>query len=265
MENVAGYLASGLIGLSLGLIGSGGSIVTIPVLVYLFHIEPSLATAYSLFIVGTTSLVGSIRSAANKTVDVRSAVLFSVPSTLAIYLTRHYLLPHIPDRIFLTDQITLTKSTGIMIFFSLIMIVAATRMIMDKRGDEWNRDVNPRHFFMILLQGFLVGTISGIVGAGGGFMIIPALVLLAGLPMKKAIGTSLVIVTVNSVIGFFGDVQSIREINFPFMLLVTSVAIAGVFLGSFLTRFVHSGKLKSGFGWFTLAIAAYVMVKEILL
>ncbi len=263
MDNLAGYLASGAIGISLGLIGGGGSIITIPVLVYLFHIEPTLATAYSLFIVGTTSLVGGIRSALNRMVDFKSALLFSLPSTAAVYFTRHYLLPHIPDVIFARGDFELSKDTALMLFFSLVMVLAAVRMIVHKkRTGQENLEVNhPLH--LIIFQGMIIGIITGIVGAGGGFLIIPALVLLAGIPMKKAVGTSLIVIAINSLIGFFGDMTLLKEVDFTLMIGVSMVAIAGVFLGSFLSRYIDGRNLKSGFGWFALTMAFYIMIKEI--
>jgi len=262
MESIAGYLVSGLIGISLGLIGGGGSIITIPMLVYLFHIAPTIATAYSLFIVGTTSLVGGIRSAMNRMVDFEGAVLFAIPSTVAVFLTRHNLLPHIPDNIIASNSFALTKNIAIMVFFSLIMLIASVRMIRDKQKESED-DVKVKHnYFMVILQGVLVGVITGIVGAGGGFLIIPALVLFTGLPMKKAIGTSLLVIAVNSLIGFMGDLSLVKEINFPFMILLSSIAVVGVFLGAYMSKFVKGTQLRSGFGWFTLTMALYIMIKE---
>lgn len=263
MENVAGYLASGLIGLFLGLIGGGGSIITIPVLVYLFHIEPTLATVYSLFIVGTTSLVGGIRSALNKSVDLRSVLLFSVPSTLAVYLTRHTLLPRIPDTLFVLGSFSLTKNIAIMVFFSVTMLIASIHMIRDRQKVFGNPATRQKNYLLIIAQGFVVGIVTGIVGAGGGFLIIPALVLLTGLNMKQAVGTSLIIIAINSSIGFVGDLSQVKEINFPFIILVSGIAVAGVFLGSYLSRFIEGKRLKSGFGWFAFTMSIYIMIKEI--
>jgi uncharacterized protein len=263
MENIAGYLASALIGVSLGLIGGGGSIITIPVLVYLFHIEPTLATAYSLFIVGTTSMVGGIRSTLLKTVDFKSALLFSLPSTLAVYLTRHFLLPHIPENLASLRTFTLTRDIALMLFFSIIMVLAAVRMIRDKQREEKEIAMSPRRFAIIMFQGFIVGTVTGIVGAGGGFLIVPALVLLVGLPMKKAIGTSLIVIAVNSLVGFIGDMHLMHEIDFRLMTILSALAVSGVFAGIFLSRFVDGRNLKSGFGWFALAMAVFIMVKEL--
>jgi uncharacterized membrane protein YfcA len=263
MEIFVGYLASGLIGVSLGLIGGGGSIITIPVLVYLFHIEPTLATAYSLFIVGSTSLVGGIRSAISKTVDVKSAILFAVPSTLGVFLTRHFFLPRIPDMIFEVNGFSLHKDTALMLFFSLIMVVASVQMIRNKPTIE---HPHSRHIIvMLVLQGLAVGVITGIIGAGGGFLIIPALVLLAGLPMKKAIGTSLIIIAINSLIGFLGDMSLLKEIDYTLMFLVSLVAVSGVFLGTYLSRFIAAKNLKSGFGWFALAMAMFIVIREVVI
>lgn len=265
MEHLAGYLASALIGVSLGLIGGGGSIITIPVLVYLFHIEPTLATAYSLFIVGTTSMVGGIRSTVLKTVDFKSALLFSLPSTLAVYLTRHFLLPHIPTNLATIGDFTITRDIALMLFFSIIMVLAAVRMIRDRQREDKEIAMSPRRFAVIMLQGFAVGIVTGIVGAGGGFLIIPALVLLVGLPMKKAVGTSLIVIAVNSLVGFIGDMHLVREINFQLMIILAVLAVSGVFLGMFLSRFINGRNLKTGFGWFALAMALFIIIKELVL
>lgn len=264
MENFVGYVASGLIGISLGLIGGGGSIITIPVLVYLFHIEPTLATAYSLFIVGTTSLVGGVRGAFNKMVDFKSALLLAVPSTIGVYLTRHYILPHIPYTILTVNDFSLTRDIALMLFFAFIMVIASLRMIRDRKMDE--QHITPQsHFMAIILAGLIVGIVTGIVGAGGGFLIIPALVLLLGLPMKRAVGTSLIIIAVNSLIGFVGDFDLVREINFPFLIALSVLAIGGVFFGTYLSRFIKGKNLKAGFGWFALMMAVFIVIKELMI
>lgn len=263
MENPAGYFAAALIGVSLGLIGGGGSILTIPVLVYLFHIEPTLATAYSLFIVGTTSAVGGVRSSIRGLVDFRTAVVFAVPSFIAVYLTRRFLVPMIPGQIASIGSFTVTKDIGTMIFFGLLMLAAAIRLIRQKADDPEENAPAAYNYAMIILEGTIVGLLTGIVGAGGGFLIIPALVLFARLPMKKAVGTSLVIIAVNSLIGFLGDVRSGQHIDFRFIIIVSVIAIAGVFLGGYISKFIESRKLKTGFGWFVLAMSVYVIAHEL--
>lgn len=263
MENFVGYLASGLIGVSLGLIGGGGSIITIPILVYLFHLEPTAATGYSLFIVGTSSLVGGIKSALNRLVDFRSGILLALPSMLTIYLTRHYFLPSIPATIGNIASFVITRDLLIMIFFAFIMIFAAIRMIRNTEEPENDDHVEPHNFFKIIFQGLGVGVVTGIVGAGGGFLIIPTLVLLVGLPMKRAVATSLIIIALNSLLGLIGDVGGNLKVDYSLMFILSGLAILGIFIGGYFSKFIHGNKLKAGFGWFTLAIALFIISKEV--
>ncbi len=256
-----GYIASALIGVALGLIGGGGSILTVPVLVYLFAIEPTLATAYSLFIVGITALVGGIRSALNKAVDFRTAIVFAVPSFVAVYFTRRYLMPELPDVLFQGTSYTITRDTAIMLFFAFLMLAAAYSMIRDKRKDADDSGIR-YNYPMIALEGIVVGVLTGIVGAGGGFLIIPALVLFARLSMKMAVGTSLFIIAAKSLIGFLGDIGSGQLLDFRFLITLSAIAIAGIFLGIYLNRFISGDRLKKGFGWFVVIMAVYILISE---
>lgn len=265
METI-GYIASLLIGISLGLIGSGGSILTVPVLVYLFQVDAVLATGYSLFIVGSTALVGGVRAYILKQVSLKIAVVFAIPAFIAVFLTRRYLVPIIPQELFTVGGLTLTKDTGIMIFFALIMIAAALSMIMNRR-EKKDLDEMPKGLNIpaIVLEGTVVGVLTGLVGAGGGFLIIPALVLFAKLPMKTAVGTSLIIIAVKSLIGFTGDLGAHQNIDWPFLLTVSAIAIGGIFIGTWLAKYIHGKHLKVGFGWFVLVMAAYIIVRELFL
>lgn len=262
---VVGYFAAALVGISLGLIGGGGSILTVPVLVYLFSIEPTLATAYSLFIVGSTALVGGIRSAMAKMVDFRTAIVFAIPSFIAVYLTRRYLIPIIPDELGTVLGFLITKDMAIMVFFALIMLVAAFSMIRENGKGSNEEGPVQYNYPMIVLEGIVVGMLTGIVGAGGGFLIIPALVLFAKLPMKKAVGTSLIIIAAKSLIGFLGDIGSGSAIDYSFLMLISLIAIFGIFIGIYLSKFISSKKLKTAFGWFVLVMGAYIMINEIFL
>jgi hypothetical protein len=264
MDNFLGYLVSALIGVSLGLIGGGGSIIAVPMLVYLFHIEPVFATAYSLVIVGSTSLVGSIRSSLNKMVDFKTAILFSFPSLVAVYLTRHFFLPHLPPIIFSAGAFLLTKDTLLMIFFSVLMIIASFKMITSKTTDVEDGSEIQFDYLKMSIQAIILGIVTGIIGAGGGFLIIPALVLFAGLGMKKAIGTSLVIITINSLSGFLGDLGTGIQLNYPLVAAISSFAIVGVFIGTYLSKFIDGSNLKKGFGWFALTMALVILLKELL-
>ena len=261
-----GFVAAFIIGIILGLLGGGGSILAVPVLVYMLGINPVLATAYSLFVVGTASLMGAIQKFKQQQICLRTAITFAIPSFIAVYLTRLYLIPAIPEHLFDIGTFVVTKNMGIMIFFALIMLVAALSMILSKEKTETEtEDSTPKfNYPMIMLEGGVVGTLTGIVGAGGGFLIIPALVLLARLPMKLAVGTSLLIVAAKSLIGFIGDLQTGQVIDWTFLITFTGLAVLGIFTGGYLSKFISGKSLKRGFGWFVLVMAVLILMKEIM-
>jgi uncharacterized membrane protein YfcA len=264
--SIFGLLSSVLIGVSLGLIGGGGSILTVPVLVYLFHIDPVLATAYSLFIVGLSSLVGAFPKYRLGQIDLKTALVFGIPSIIAVFLTRKVLVPAIPATLFEIAGVSVTKALAMMILFAMLMVAASVSMIRDQKKEAQATD-EPRVFNypMILLEGSVVGVLTGLVGAGGGFLIIPALVMLSKLPMKQAVGTSLLIIGAKSLIGFTGDVmENYEQMNWTLLLLVTALAIAGIFVGNQLSKKIDGSVLKKGFGWFVLVMGIYIITKELL-
>ena len=226
---IIGFAAAILIGVSLGLIGGGGSILTVPVLVYILGIDPVLATAYSLFVVGSTSLVGAGTYMKKGLVNYKTALVFAIPSFIAVFLTRKFLVPALPDPLFSIGEAMITKNIGIMVFFALIMLAASYSMIRGKKGESEEEEEVKFNLPMIALEGSVVGVITGIVGAGGGFLIIPALVLLAKLPMKMAVGTSLLIIAAKSLIGFLGDLSS-QTIDWQLLLIFTCLSIVGIFI-----------------------------------
>lgn len=262
---IFGYIASILIGVALGLIGGGGSILTVPVLVYLLSVEPVLATAYSLFIVGATSLVGSASYFKKGLVNVRTAVVFGIPSIVSVFLTRAFIVPAIPRELFSIGNLLITKSILLMLIFAVLMIFASYSMIKkDKNQADANNSPQVFNYPLILVEGTVVGILTGLVGAGGGFLIIPALVILSKLPMKEAVGTSLVIIAAKSLIGFLGEGT---EVSMDWMLLfiVTAFAIVGIFIGLALSKKIEGKKLKPAFGWFVLVMGIYIIFKETLL
>ncbi len=264
---IIGYFASALIGVSLGLIGGGGSILTVPVLVYLFGVDPVLATAYSLFIVGSTSLVGSFPKYRDGMVNLKTAVIFGIPAILAVYATRAFLVPMIPDPVFSLGSFIVSKAMFMMGLFAILMVFASYSMIRDKKKDSKDKEPEgPQKFNypMILMEGAVVGILTGLVGAGGGFLIIPALVLFSKLPMKQAVGTSLLIIAAKSLIGFTGDLSH-YEMDWTLLGTVTALAIVGIFIGNRLSRKVDGDKLKKAFGWFVLVMGIYILVKELYL
>jgi uncharacterized membrane protein YfcA len=262
---IFGLLASTVIGISLGLIGGGGSILTVPVLVYLFNVDPVLATAYSLFIVGLSSLVGAFPKYKAGMIDLKTALVFGVPSIIAVFLTRKVLVPAIPATLFEVAGVSVTKALAMMILFAVLMVAASVSMIRDKKKEEQETN-EPRVFNypMILLEGAVVGVLTGLVGAGGGFLIIPALVMLSKLPMKQAVGTSLLIIAAKSLIGFTGDVsENADNMDWTLLTVVTSLAIVGIFVGNQLSKKIDGAALKKGFGWFVLVMGIYIIIKEL--
>lgn len=267
MEIIAFILAA-LVGVSLGLIGSGGSILTVPILVYILGVNPVLATAYSLFIVGSTALVGGIQNAMNKLVDFKTLFIFGIPSIIAVYATRSFIMPIIPEKVLTIGGFTLNKPMALMLLFAVIMILASLSMIRTPKTQNTAVDENAPlqyNYPMILLEGTVVGVLTGLVGAGGGFLIIPALVLLAKMPMKKAVGTSLFIIAAKSLIGFIGDLQGNEVIDWMLLGGFTFFAVLGIFIGIYLSKRVPSAGLKKGFGWFVLVMGIYIIIKETLL
>ncbi|WP_242929147.1 sulfite exporter TauE/SafE family protein [Pontibacter vulgaris] len=282
---ILGYIAAMLIGLSLGLIGGGGSILTVPVLVYLIGLNPVISTAYSLFIVGLTSLVGSWKFYKKGLVSLKTAVVFGLPSIVAVYATRRYIVPAIPENIFSVGDFMVTKGVLLMLLFAALMVFASISMIKKKKEapaepvdavdenidtelDVEHTDKTESHpkpkfnYGGILAEGLVVGTLTGLVGAGGGFLIIPALVLFSKLDMKMAVGTSLLIIAAKSLFGFIGDIYN-YEINWMFLAIFSTISIAGIFIGTFLSTKIHADKLKTSFGWFVLVMGVYIIAKEI--
>ena len=258
--HILGFIGALIVGFVLGLIGGGGSILTVPILVYLLGFNPIIATAYSLFIVGSSSLVGTIQKHKKHLVDFKTGLLFSFPSFIAVYLTRRYLVPGLPETFLNVGDFTLTKEATIMLFFAVIMLLSSISMIKKKKEVVLTGAIQP--YYLTFIQGLVIGTITGIIGAGGGFLYVPALVLWAKLPMKKAVGTSLVIITINSLIGFTGDIQNI-DIDWSFLLTFSGLTIVGVILGSYFSKNVSNQNLKKGFGYFTLVMACYIMYMEL--
>ncbi|MFA6151255.1 MAG: sulfite exporter TauE/SafE family protein [Chitinophagaceae bacterium] len=258
---ILGYAASVLIGISIGLIGAGGSILAVPILVYLFSVNPQLATSYSLLIVGITSFLGAIRHYTLGNLHFRTAILFAIPSVGTLLLVRHYILPVIPEHIISLGNYDLTKDTFLMVVFAVLMLAASFSMIKRPAGQSVG-SVDP-DVFRIVLLGIGVGVVTGFLGAGGGFLIIPALIFFAGLPMKQAVGTSLLIIFLNSIIGFSGDLIKGVQLDFQLLISVTLIAIIGMFIGTQLSKKIAGEKLRPAFGWFVLIMGIYIIFREL--
>lgn len=255
-----GYFLALLMGLTLGLIGAGGSILTVPILVYCFHVPPVVATGYSLLVVGCAALAGAGRYYRRGLVDFRAALTFAIPAMLAVLFTRSYIVPSLPDTVMGVE-----KDTFIMVLFALLMALAAFYMLRPLKDPASAVQDKPAVNTLKLLIGSAgIGLLTGMVGAGGGFLIIPTLIGLFRLNVKKAVATSLAIIAINSLVGFNGDIAAGIPLDWPLLGSFLVLTLAGMWLGTTLARKVEAKQLRQIFGWFVLAVACIVLVENLL-
>ncbi len=260
-HDILGYFLGLLMGLTLGIFGGGGSILTVPIFVYVFQLNPVLATAYSLFVVGSAAFTGTLIRWRSGLIKLKIAIFFAIPSVLAVYLTRRVIIAQLPDPLLELSSFTLTKDLALMLFFALVMLIAAFSMIRGRKDrKEEKKKVN---WPLVILDGLVVGVITGLVGAGGGFLIVPALVIMVGLSIKQAVATSLFIISVKSLIGFTGDIGAGVAMDWAFLLSFTAIAIAGMVIGIWWSKMIDASKLKKGFGYFVLIMAVFIILLEI--
>lgn len=257
---ILGYIGALILGLILGLIGSGGSLMAVPIFAYVFHLSPVATTAYSLFVVGTSASIGTFRNLKMGLINLRLALIFGIPAFVSVYVVRRYIMPILPENLILFEIVPVARDKAIMVLFALLLLIAAIAMIYkptvkDNKSTKCN-------YVLLFIEGMIVGAITGIVGIGGGFLIIPALVFLLKMPMKEAVATSLFIIAFKSLIGFLGDMGHL-DINWLFLLSFTLLSIFGILLGTYLSSFINADKLKRGFGWFALSMALFVIHKEL--
>ena len=258
---IVGYFLALVVGLSLGLIGGGGSILAVPILAYLFSFDEKVATAYSLFVVGSAALVGGLRQSKNDNVDWKTAIVFGIPAIIGVWIIRHFVVPELPGILFSFGDFDFTRRMGMFGLFSILMFWAAYTMLSNKERKGGTGEIK-YNYPLIIVEGLIVGGVTGFVGAGGGFLIIPELVVLANLEIKKAIGTSLIIIALKSLMGFFlGDALTMN-IDWNFLFLFTSLTIVGIFLGVHLGKYIDGKRLKKGFGYFIIVMAIFIFAME---
>ncbi len=263
---ILGYILALVVGLTLGLIGGGGSMLALPILVYVFGIDTITATAYSLFIVGITSLVGSGTSIIKRNIDLKAAVLFAIPSLVTVFLVRKFLIPIIPDKIVTINGFALTDDKFLFLLFGILLLVAGWLMLTGKclYCDEEAKEKIVINYPFIFAEGIVIGVVTGVVGAGGGFLVIPALVMYAGVSMKKAVGTSLLIIAVKSLVGFVGDWMNFDYIDWQLLLSISGLAIAGMFIGNQFSDKVSEKNLRRIFGILVVFLAIVILSKELI-
>jgi uncharacterized membrane protein YfcA len=258
-----GYFSAVIIGLVMGLIGGGGSILSVPIFVYVFGFDAVTATAFSLFVVGITSIAGSVGFMKRQLIDFRTAFTFGIPSILGVLFSRRLVLPHLPHYIINRWGIILTKDMFLLLLFSILMLIASFKMI--KKIDEQQlRKYDEPNYTILISQGLLVGIVTGLIGAGGGFLIVPALVMLLGLEMKRAVATSLFIISMNSILGFLSTMKMVQH-DWNFLLIFSMLSIIGIFIGLGISKKMDGKKLKPLFGGIILVIAIFIIVKELII
>lgn len=256
------YLSALVVGFVMGLLGGGGSILTIPIFVYMFGIEPVLATAYSLFVVGSASTVGTFKNFQQKTIHLRIGLLFGIPSFIGTYITRRYILPNLPETLWSFGDFELSKDIFVMILLATMMLMASISMIRNKTKEDDDQEIDNSKSIIAMSLGLIIGLFTGFVGAGGGFIIVPALIFITRLPIKIAIGTSLFIIMMKSFIGFLGDLQT-TSMDWQFLIVFSILAAVGILVGVQAAKRIKAKNLKVTFGWFILIVGIYIIFKEV--
>lgn len=255
---IIGYILALCIGLSLGLIGGGGSILAVPILIYVMGVAPKAAIATSLAIVGIVSVIGTIPHWRQGNVNFKTAIFFAPTAMIGAFLGAR-----LADLPLITETVQLTC-------FGLVMVIASILMIRKGGSASQNHKVDfpdklappaSNYWWSIPVQALGIGILTGFVGVGGGFLIVPALVLFGAVPMKEAIGTSLLIIAFNSATGFLGYLSQV-ELDWNLIIAFIIAASLGTFTGAYLTRFIEAKNLQKGFGYFVLAIAVFVLIKR---
>ncbi|HWB63130.1 MAG TPA: sulfite exporter TauE/SafE family protein [Chitinophagales bacterium] len=261
IAHIFGYIGALCTGLVLGLMGGGGGLLAIPILVYLFGVEASVATGYSLFLVALTASSGAFQNIRKKMVDYHAAFYYGLPSVITLYIMRRYVMPAIPKALFTVGNYTVQKNQLILFALAIVMFAAAYKMITSD-NDVITDEPHKANKLKLATLAVVIGSFLGLVGAGGGFLVMPSLIYFANLPPKKAVGTALVIVSVNSLIGFIGDLGTHTAFNWSFLLTFSFFSISGVFIGHYLAGFIHNHLLKKYFGWFILVVGIWIVIKE---
>ncbi|WP_314612864.1 sulfite exporter TauE/SafE family protein [Streptomyces stackebrandtii] len=242
-------VASVLIGVSLGILGGGGSILTVPILVYLAGQDTKEAIATSLFVVGVTSLVGLVPHARAGRVRWRTGLIFGAVSMVGAYGGGR-LAEYIPG-------------TALLIAFALMMLATAAAMLRKsrkaKRAKPAHRELPVKH---VIAEGLVVGAVTGLVGSGGGFLVVPALALLGGLPMSVAVGTSLLVIAMKSFSGLAGHLDGV-QIDWNLALMVTAAAVVGTLIGSRFAGRIPQDALRKAFGWFVVVMGVFVLGQQL--
>jgi uncharacterized protein len=262
---VIGYGLVFVMGGLLGLLGGGGSILTIPILVYFFGISPLLSTGYSLFIVGASSSVAVYNYWKERLINVKVGIVFGVPATGGVLVSRILILPNLPETIHLLN-IDVSKDRLILLIFAILVLAISIFMIKSRDATSdtiLQKKENGLSVIKTLLGGSVLGVITGFVGAGGGFMIVPALIILTPVTLKESIATSLFIISVKAIVGFMGDLSAGVQFDWVFLCQLLSITVIGIIIGTKINKYMPVQYLRKGFGYFVFAMGIFILYKEL--
>jgi uncharacterized membrane protein YfcA len=261
ITHILGYLGALLTGLVLGLLGGGGAAVSIPILVYAFGVPASVATGYSLLIVAFTALLGTVQNIRLKLVRYSALIKCGLPALISIYIMRRFLIHSIPNVFFTVHGFVMTKNSFILLLLAFFMVLVARNMIVAAKPKT--DEPEPAPYLLILIQSILIGLFTGLVGAGGGFLLIPLILSAEPMEFRNATATSLTLVTLNSFIGFLGDMQSNSQMDLTFLLAFMGCSIVGVLTGITIATRIDNKKLRLVFGYTMMVIAIYIIIREV--
>lgn len=263
---IIGYFLSVIIGLSVGLLGGGGAILAVPMLVYFFNVDAEIATGYSLVIVAISSVLSIWQKRGiDGNFSLKIFLQFGLPSILMIYFTKAIFVPQIPNLLIFSPKIILTKNMFLMMVFSVILLLSSISMLGKSKENELNATPTKEHsIFNIMLSGAFVGFLTGIIGVGGAFVIVPALIFFFSMETKEAIKNSLAIVIANSIVGFYGFSRASYHIDWMLLVNISAVSLVGVVIGSRLNKRMSGNNLKNIFGWMNLILSLILILKEII-
>lgn len=261
MLYITGLLLAILVGVTLGMVGSGGSILTVPILVYIFGINPVLATTYSLLIIGFTSLIGAVNGMVRKNVDYQKIIYFGIPSMVTVFIVRQFILPLIPKEFVFWGHIVHQEKI-LMLLFAAVMILSSIQMINNK-VDNLPMRSHGTSLWYVFTAGIVVGFITGVVGAGGGFLIIPVLINNFGIDFKKAVNTSLLIIAINSLMGLLGDLEKLELFDWEVVIFYITLSIIGLFIGFKVSTKIKNSTLKRILGIGILCLSIVIIINEL--
>lgn len=255
-----GYASLIGVGVLLGMMGSGGSILSVPILVYLFSLDVVVASSYALFTVGTTSLIGTVLKHRDRVVDLSTVLQFGLPSLLATFCTRKWIVCNLPDVLFMYGSVPITRRAILLSVFAMVIMISSTMVIRGSQSGARESAASPNPLALIL-GGLGVGVLSGLAGIGGGFLILPTIVLFAGLRFTAAVGSALPIIAMNSLVGFVGGLSS-HSVDWIFLISISTLAAFGIFLGDIFTSRFSPHILKRVFGWSAFLLGVWIMLEE---